>query len=391
MRGRAGAARGRARRSARAGRCARTADRRGHRHAAAARVRRRRAGGRHAGRGARRRRARSTTSSPRSRPSPSTPTRPRAGSARRAAGETLLALLALAEHRVQALRVRAVRPDRRLAHGAAAAGGRRRRAVLAPDGGSGALAVRDRRQRPARGLRPVHGRGRGRARVRAQPRLRGRRAARPHQLPQLRQPREAAHRVAAHARRSRASRDACLALGVPVVGGNVSLYNEGAEGPIYPTPVVGMVGKLPDPAPCRGPASRRRAHAIALVGPVRAGARGLGAREAARQRSRDRCPRRPRRARGRARARAGGRASGGELPTAHDVSEGGLACALAECCIAGGLGARVAAGRRRRPAPLRRGPRRRGRRRPARGGRGAGRRDRHRRGGRGRARDRRAR
>ena len=33
---------------------------------------------------------------------------------------------------------------------------------------------------------------------------------------------------------------------------------------------------------------------------------------------------------------------GGGLPTAHDVSEGGLACALAECCIAGGIGARVA-------------------------------------------------
>ena len=32
---------------------------------------------------------------------------------------------------------------------------------------------------------------------------------------------------------------------------------------------------------------------------------------------------------------------GGELPTAHDVSDGGLACALAECCIEGGLGARV--------------------------------------------------
>ena len=30
-----------------------------------------------------------------------------------------------------------------------------------------------------------------------------------------------------------------------------------------------------------------------------------------------------------------------ELPTAHDVSEGGLACALAECCIEGGIGARV--------------------------------------------------
>ena len=42
--------------------------------------------------------------------------------------------------------------------------------------------------------------------------------------------------------------DACRALAVPVVGGNVSLYNEAPEGPIYPTPVVGMVGKLPDPA-----------------------------------------------------------------------------------------------------------------------------------------------
>ncbi|HVW16680.1 MAG TPA: phosphoribosylformylglycinamidine synthase subunit PurL, partial [Solirubrobacteraceae bacterium] len=35
----------------------------------------------------------------------------------------------------------------------------------------------------------------------------------------------------------RGLRDVCLALGVPVVGGNVSLYNEGADGPIYPTPV----------------------------------------------------------------------------------------------------------------------------------------------------------
>ena len=42
--------------------------------------------------------------------------------------------------------------------------------------------------------------------------------------------------------------DACRALGVPVVGGNVSLYNEGGGGPILPTPVVGMVGELPDAA-----------------------------------------------------------------------------------------------------------------------------------------------
>ncbi len=38
----------------------------------------------------------------------------------------------------------------------------------------------------------------------------------------------------------------CEALGIPVVGGNVSLYNEGPDGPILPTPVVGMVGEMPD-------------------------------------------------------------------------------------------------------------------------------------------------
>src|SRR5207244_271646 len=46
--------------------------------------------------------------------------------------------------------------------------------------------------------------------------------------------------------------DACAALEVPVVGGNVSLYNETESGPIYPTPVVGMVGELPDPGLAAG-------------------------------------------------------------------------------------------------------------------------------------------
>ncbi len=61
--------------------------------------------------------------------------------------------------------------------------------------------------------------------------------------------------------------DACEALGVPVVGGNVSLYNEGPDGPIYPTPVVGMVGELPDPALVAGSAFQREGDAIGLIGP----------------------------------------------------------------------------------------------------------------------------
>ena len=55
----------------------------------------------------------------------------------------------------------------------------------------------DRRQRPPRRLRSLRRHGRGGARVRAEPRLRRRRAARPDQLPQLRQPREAGPRLAA--------------------------------------------------------------------------------------------------------------------------------------------------------------------------------------------------
>src|SRR6476661_4173916 len=61
--------------------------------------------------------------------------------------------------------------------------------------------------------------------------------------------------------------DACTALGVPVVGGNVSLYNEGPEGPIYPTPVVAMVGELPDPEQVAGGAFARAGDAIGLLGP----------------------------------------------------------------------------------------------------------------------------
>src|SRR5204863_6313426 len=61
--------------------------------------------------------------------------------------------------------------------------------------------------------------------------------------------------------------DACRALDTPVVGGNVSLYNEAPDGPIYPTPVVGMVGKLPDPAAAPVNAFPAEGLVVALAGP----------------------------------------------------------------------------------------------------------------------------
>ena len=135
-------------------------------------------------------------------------------------------------------------------------------------------------------------------------------------------------------------RDACLALGVPVVGGNVSLYNEGADGPIYPTPVVGMVGKLPEPSALPRAGFAKEGHAIALVGMFEPALEGSEL-EKLRGRLADGLPPLDLAAHADALVRVRAAVRGGELPTTHDISEGGLACALAECCIAGEIGARI--------------------------------------------------
>ncbi len=134
---------------------------------------------------------------------------------------------------------------------------------------------------------------------------------------------------------------ACRALGVPVVGGNVSLYNEGPDGPIYPTPVVGMVGELPDPANAAGLGFAREGDAIALAGRH---APSLLASELARLRGEPVPETLPETdvdelLRTLAAVREAVRA--GVAASAHDIAEGGLAGSLAECCLAGGLGAEV--------------------------------------------------
>jgi phosphoribosylformylglycinamidine (FGAM) synthase-like enzyme len=130
--------------------------------------------------------------------------------------------------------------------------------------------------------------------------------------------------------------DACTELGIPVVGGNVSLYNETDRGPIYPTPVVGLVGELPDPERAGGVALTE-GDAIALVGPF---APSLAGTELAKARGElgpglpgvDLDAHRKTHAFVREAVRAG------RVRTAHDVSDGGLACALAEMAIAGEVG-----------------------------------------------------
>jgi phosphoribosylformylglycinamidine synthase II len=133
--------------------------------------------------------------------------------------------------------------------------------------------------------------------------------------------------------------DACDGLGVPVVGGNVSLYNETESGPIYPTPVVGMVGELPDPS-AAGQVGLAAGAAIALVGPF---APALAGSELAKLRG-ELGPGLPEADLATVQAalelvRAAVR--DGTVAAAHDISDGGLACALAEMAIAGGIGAQV--------------------------------------------------
>jgi phosphoribosylformylglycinamidine synthase subunit PurL len=135
-------------------------------------------------------------------------------------------------------------------------------------------------------------------------------------------------------------RDACLALGVPVVGGNVSLYNEGGGGPIYPTPIVGMVGKLPDPERAPGAGFTDEGHAVALLGPFSPSLEGSEL-EKLRGRLAGGLPELDLSAQAGALEAVRDAVRSGSLASAHDVSEGGLACALAECCIEGGLGARI--------------------------------------------------
>jgi phosphoribosylformylglycinamidine synthase len=146
-------------------------------------------------------------------------------------------------------------------------------------------------------------------------------------------------------------RDACLALGVPVVGGNVSLYNEGGEGPIYPTPIVGMVGKLPEPSAVPRAGFAEEGHAIALVGMFEPALEGSELEKLRGSLARS-LPPLDLAAHADALVRVRAAVRGGELPTAHDISEGGIACALAECCIEGGLGAVVSLSDPNTPNPL---------------------------------------
>ncbi|MGA9877085.1 MAG: phosphoribosylformylglycinamidine synthase subunit PurL [Solirubrobacteraceae bacterium] len=136
--------------------------------------------------------------------------------------------------------------------------------------------------------------------------------------------------------------DACRALAAPIVGGNVSLYNEGASaGPIYPTPVIGMVGRLPDARRAGRLGFARSGDAVAIVGPFEPSPAASELAKLTGEELPDGLPAIDIAAVASAQAAIREAVRSGAVSSAHDIAEGGLAVALAECCLGGGVGARV--------------------------------------------------
>jgi phosphoribosylformylglycinamidine synthase II len=135
--------------------------------------------------------------------------------------------------------------------------------------------------------------------------------------------------------------DACRALGLPVTGGNVSLYNESPAGSIAPTPEIGVVGLIDDVAALVGPAFVTDGDAILLVGEATSGLIGSSYAALAGTTVEDGMPSLDLVREAAVQGFARDAIDRGLVESAQDVSGGGLAVALAEAAMWGGHGAAV--------------------------------------------------
>ncbi len=138
-------------------------------------------------------------------------------------------------------------------------------------------------------------------------------------------------------------RDACLALGTPVVSGNVSLYNETDGRNIPPTPAIAMVGLLDDVETMLTPWWKGEGDVIVLLGRTREELGGSEYLSVVHGQVRGAPPWIDLEAEKRLHRLVLAAAQERLLRSAHDVGDGGLAVALAECSFGGPrLGVRVA-------------------------------------------------
>lgn len=135
--------------------------------------------------------------------------------------------------------------------------------------------------------------------------------------------------------------EACRALGAPVVSGNVSFYNETRGQAVYPTPTVGAVGLLEDVGRRCSQGFKQEGDLIYLLGPY---AHHVGASEylsLIHGRDAGPVPEIDLKLEKQIQETCRALIREGLLQSAHDLSEGGMAAALAESCISGRIGARI--------------------------------------------------
>jgi phosphoribosylformylglycinamidine synthase len=135
--------------------------------------------------------------------------------------------------------------------------------------------------------------------------------------------------------------EACRALSVPVISGNVSLYNETDGRSIHPTPTVATVGLIEDLGDAPAAAFQRAGDRVVLLGRDAGELGGSSYLRLLHGAERGRPPRVDLEAERRLAELVRAAVGKGLLRTAHDVSDGGLAITLAEATFARGIGARL--------------------------------------------------
>ena len=139
--------------------------------------------------------------------------------------------------------------------------------------------------------------------------------------------------------------EACRALGTPVVSGNVSLYNETNGVSVYPTPVVGMVGLIEDLSHITTQLFKQVGDLIYVIGEAKPEFGGSELQKWLEGRIFGKAPEIDLEVEARRQRQLLAAIRAGVVASAHDVAEGGLAVALAECLMGAlGLGAKVTFG-----------------------------------------------
>ena len=135
--------------------------------------------------------------------------------------------------------------------------------------------------------------------------------------------------------------EACRQLDAPVIGGNVSLYNETNGVAIYPTPTIGMVGLIEDMDHITTQSFKAEGDVIVLLGETKAEIGGSEYQKLKLGRIEGRPPQIDLALERKVQQVTLDAIRSGLIQSAHDCSEGGLAVAVAESCIGGGFGAEV--------------------------------------------------